>query len=321
MAGKQQQAAGSFMDLDFYSGGSAFFVPDGDYCCFFEVQYLEPEKKDGTKTGQKLVGVMMTAHSLTDPEKRGDGAYTRFYSMGQEAGKSWAPDPDTGKGIVPLANGEGKPLPKMTNWNLFLLSLYDSGMPKGAIQDVGGLDGGHYHLENQPEPAERKAFRTTAATGDAEQAQPQRNNNNNTVAVVTDILAAPWNGEGGMPEEAATKPNGKVKGAASKPVQVAPKTAPKTAAKAAVSGEPDAADVEVAAQNAVSNVLGKYPNGCTKLVLKTQVFPALKKSDGDVMAQAVVSTFFGDDETLSGLLEGLRHKLDGSKVVPMSEDE
>jgi hypothetical protein len=135
-----------------------------------------------------------------------------------------------------------------------------------------------------------------------------------TIAVVSEILedGKPWEGTGGVPEEASA-PKTKVAG---KPAVAAPKTAVKAAPKA-VEPEPEGNEgVEVAALSGISSVLEKNPKGCQKLILRTGTFKAVNSSDGAEMAQAVIDTYFATDAALNGLLGQAGFKLVGTTVTP-----
>ena len=63
----------------FVAGGG---LPEGQYALEFEVQNYQAKKADGSTAGPSRLGVMVTAHSLTDPSAE---PRNQFYSMGTKA--------------------------------------------------------------------------------------------------------------------------------------------------------------------------------------------------------------------------------------------
>lgn len=288
----------NFGDLSFYSGG--FSLPEGDYALLFNVKM-----HDGfgtNKKGPMRLGVMVDAHSLTDPSA---DVRQVFYSMGSGADKSYAPNPETGKGLVAIPGGPGGGANNSTNWAILLKSLYDAGLPQGTFRnDLTVLDGIHVHMVLVPEPEERKGFQQ--ATGEAG-TEPRVDRKIPVVSEIKDD-GKPWEGTGGIPA-AGAKPK-----AAAKP---AAKAAPAAAAKPAA--QPAAAtddDVQTAAIDSVAAVLGGSPAGVLKAILKTKTFNHAKETFGDDMAQAVVDTYFSTDANLATVLDQLEYKIQGLKVVP-----
>lgn len=299
----------NFGDMAMYTMGSS--VPEGNYALEFLVQN-EPDS-DYNKNRQKRIGVLVTAHSISDPAD----IKAKFLSMGSKTHEVFAPNPDTGKGLVLRAGVQGGgTIPSSCNWGLFLKSMYDSGLPQGIFtNDLSVLDGVHAHLANIPESEERKGFKPRkAATSEVEE-EPKFEGSGTTLAV-TEILegGAPWEGGGGIPEAAATKPVAVTVKAAAKPNgKVAPaKPAAKTAAPATV---PSDDDVMEAAINGVTAVLEKNPNGVGKMILKMGTFKSVTATVGDEIAQAVQS-LINNDENLGMVIEQLGYKLEGQKIVP-----
>lgn len=298
----------NFGSLDMYVAGGG--LPEGDYVMAdLTVQMYQAETKAGVKRGEPRLGVMITFLPLHDPKE--ENARTQFYSMGGAADKSFAPNPETGKGLVPIPGGSGTTLNNSTNWAMLLKSLYDCGLPEGIFNnDVSVLEGTWVHITNVPEPEERKGFVNRAATGEAAPEQRQ----NNTVAIVSEIKddGKPWEGSGGIPEAAAppVKPAVKANG---KPAVAAKKTAAPPPPAAEAAGDED---VQSAAVNGISAVLEKNPNGVGKLILRTGTFNAVKAASGDDMASAVIDTYFGDDATLSALLGTVGYTVSGLMVKP-----
>lgn len=298
----------NFGSLDMYVQGGG--LPEGDYVMHdLTVQMYQAQTLAGVKRGEPRLGVMITFIPLSDPKE--ESARTQFYSMGGNADKSFAPNAETGKGIVPIPGGAGTTLNNSTNWAILLKSMYDSGLPEGIFSnDVSVLEGTHVHITNVPEPEERKGFRNTAMTGEAG-AEPRQSN---AVAIVTEIKddGKPWEGTGGLPDVAP----------APTPAKVAPKLAGKVQPikKTATPPPPaeDAGDegIQVAAISGISTVLEKNPNGVSKLLLRTGTFKAVKDSEGDDMATAVLDTFFGDDAMLNSLLGQVGYVVAGALVKP-----
>lgn len=300
----------NFGSLDFYSGG--FQLPEGDYALEFEVVMNQATDKNGTPKGPMRLGVMLTAHSLTTigpPQQQ-------FISMGSKAHESFAPNPDTGKGLVAVPGGAGSTANNKTNWYFFLKSMYDTGLPEGTLtNDFTVIDGVWVHTQNVPEPEDRKGF-GSAQTGEVEQER-----RNGLMTVVGQILdgGKPWEGGGGIPVEGAPA--------------VAPKAGPKAVARPAARPAVRAAapapvveeaapagdeDVLTAAVNGATAVLEKSPNGCTKLLMRTGTFKAVQTAAGDDMAQAVIETFFGSDAALNTVLNTLGYAVVGASVKPQA---
>lgn len=290
-----------FGALGFYFGGS--ILPEGDYAMEFNVIMHQGTKQDGSPAGPARLGVMITAHPLS-----GGDPSDQFLSMGTKASESFAPDPETGKSLVAVAGGPGLNPNNKTNWFYFLKSLYDCGLPEGIFEnDLTTIDGIHVHTQNIPEPEDRKSF--GARTGEA---GAEERRGGGLMPVVSEIKedGKPWEGTGGLP---SAKPAGKKAApvAARAPVRAAAKAAP----VAAVENE----DVEASALNAVAAVLEKSPNGCTKVALRTGTFKSLNDTAGDEMAQAVLDTYFGSDDTLNALVNQLEYSVQGVMVKPMAK--
>ena len=304
--GKKNVAQGvNFGDADMYVAGGG--LPEDDYLMReLNVELYQATTQAGVSRGPVRLGVMITFQSLTDREA---DERKQFYSMGTAASKSFAPNPDTGKGIVAIPGGPGQTLNNTTNWSMFRQSLEDSGLPKGIFtNDVSVLEGTWVHISNVPEPAERKGFVRGAATGEA---GAEEVNRPGSVAVVSEILegGSPWDNGGGEPEEAAA-PAKAAKGKA-----LAKPKSGRAAPKASEKSEEEA--IKAAAINGIATVLEKYPDGCPKLIFRTQAFKAVGDSEGAEMAQAVVETYFATPEALELLLAEVSFTLDNGKVVPV----
>src|ERR1700723_452857 len=289
----------NFGDLNMYAAGGG--IPPGQYALEHTVQMFQAENKAGQKLGESRLGVMVKAHSLSDSSHQGDGAYTAFYSLGTNAHKSFAPNPDTGKSLVAIPGGSGSTLPDSTNWSLLLKSYYDSGLPAGVFSnDISVLDGTHVVIAHVPEPEERKSF------GSATMENAGTERKNRTISVVSEILddGKPWEGTGGIPTGATAVPVTKVNGA----VKPTPISKPGTKATPAS----DEADVLSAAVNSGSEVLEKNPKGMAWLPFRTGTFSAVKKTYGDDMAQAVQDAYFTNDDGANSLLNQLGNEKAGA---------
>lgn len=291
----------NFGSLDFYVAGGG--MPEGDYALEFIVLMFQAKKLTGANAGPERLGVQIKAHPLAGGEPR-----EQFYSMGGNAHLSFQPDPETGKGLVAVPGGPGSNLNNQTNWAIFLRSLYDSGLPIGIFEnDLSVLDGVHVHMANIPEPEERKGF-GASKTGEAgEERKP------GLIAVVTEIKedGKPWEGTGGLDiaaPKAAPKAGPKAVAAPAK------KAAPAPVAEETGEGE----DVSEAAIQGTSSVLEKSPQGVTKLALRTGTFKAVNEKLGGEMANAVINTYFGSDDTLNVLLGQLGYVVAGGQVKPQA---
>lgn len=290
----------NFGNMEGYSSGGG--LPEGDYCWTdLTLEMFQPTKQDGTKVGPAKLACKITMVPLGGGEAR-----EQHYSLGTNAHQSWQPNPETGKGLVPVPGGPGTPPNASTNWAFLVKSLYDSGLPQGILNDdLSVLEGIHVHMANVPEPEERKGFQ--AKTGEAGETQGPK-----TIAVVTEIKddGKPWEGTGGVPTETAAKPNGKVQHIA-KPASTATKTAPTQSAAASD-------DDETIAIKGVSTVLmdPKHSNSIGKLMLRTSTFKTLSGSHSPEVVQRVLNAYFGSEVALSSILAPLGYKVSGTNVVP-----
>lgn len=301
-----------FGDLDFYVGG--FTLPEGRYALEFDVRMHAGTKADGTPAGPARLGIMIGAYPLT-----GGPASNQFLSLGSKAHLSFAPDPNTGKGLVSVPGGPGANANNKTNWFLFLKSLYDCGLPAGIFQnDLTTIDGIWVQTQNIPEPEERKGF-GAAKTGEA----VEEKRGPSLIPIVTEILdgGKPWEGSGGFeglgeeaapatPATPAARVAPKAPGAPIRPAAVAP------AAPAAEA--PADEDTLTSAINGISAVLEANPKGCTKLLLRTGTFKAVSGSAGAEVANAVLNQFFGTDAALNSVLGSVGYVVQGGNVVPQA---
>lgn len=295
-------AAFAFGDMGSYSQGGG--LPEGDYVwkdCTVQMYQAPPNQTTGKTSGPPRLGVMITLVGLKDGDER-----TQFYSMGTKAHESFAPNPETGKGVVPVPGGPASTFNNSTNWAILLKSLYDSGLPIGIFtDDVSVLEGMHVHMANIPEPAERAGFQS--ATGEAAGERKP-----GTISVVTEIKddGKPWEGTGGVPEASPKAPAAK---SAATPRTMA-KAAPAPTPAAPVGSEVDE-DLSTIAVNAISSVLEKFPDGCPKVQLRTGSFKIINGKEGQGKATEVINTFFNSDKTLNDLLGPLGYKAVGSNIM------
>lgn len=300
------------LDADYSAGGG---LPEGDYRLTFDVM-MEPPRKDGTQSNrQPRLGVLLTATPINAAGQDADEPKTKFYSFGGKAHLSYAPDPNTGKGIIAIPGGAGVQPSTKSNWAMLLKSMYDSGMPKGVFtNDVSVMDNVLVHMHEVPEPEERKSYGRTSKTGEAALDVEEERQGNGKVSIVSEI-------KGGVEwwEEApAAAPAAPVRAAAKAPA-LAPKPAAAAARKPATAPAPPAAeevDLSEVAINAVGEVLGTSPTGLSKVALKTKTFTFVKTASDDATAQAVIDTYFGTDADLNGLLNQLDYGVSGVMVKP-----
>jgi hypothetical protein len=286
-----------------YTGGGGF--AEGNYALEFDVLMYQPVSQAGMNMGPEKLAVRVTCHAL--PFSDGEQPRLQYYSLGSKAHLSFAPNPETGKGLVAVPGGPATSLNDSTNWAVFLKSLHDAGMPEGTFSnDISVLDGIHVHMQNQPEPESRKSMRNSKTGEAAEEIK-----NSGFIAVVSEILpgGAPWEDGGGLPGSEPVK---------TAPAKAAPKAAAKAAPKAAVVTAPagDEDDIETAALAGVSAMLEANPKGMKKLPLRGGVFKHLNAQYGNDITQAVIATYFTTDEKLNELLGPVGFVVKGTDVVP-----
>jgi hypothetical protein len=279
-------------DESIYTGG--FTIPEGIYTWKDVSVVMHAGFKENSNQKARL-GVMITLV----PEDAPTEEKKQFYSFGSNADKSFAPNPHTGKSVVLVPGAVGNTLPDSTNWNVLRKSLMDSGLPSGVfVGDFSVFIGLRAHMVSVSEPEERKGF-AQSQTGEA-QAEPRRTNQ---IAIVTEILHGPWDGE-------------EVK----KPATTAKPLAKPAAKKVEPEPEPEETatddDVKAVAVAAISDVLEKEPEGTLKLKARTTAFGIIKKKHGDDAAQAATEQFFSNDNAFNSILGELGYKVAGPKIVP-----
>jgi hypothetical protein len=307
----------NFGDMGMYSGGA--FIPADNYCMFFTVCMHQPLDKNNQPKGPNNLGVMVDFYPLSNPVE--EAKLQKFYSMGSKAAESFAPNADTGKGIVPIPGAKGGTLNDKTNWMALLKSLYDSAMPAGVfVNDISVLDGLWAHVDNVDEDPERANFQSATAEVQGAPRKPGK------IAVVTEILegGAPWEGGGGLENIAAAKPAAPAARPAARPAAPAAPAARPAAARPpirqAAPPPPPPADegAKDAAIQGTYEVLIKNPNGMPRLSLRNETFKAVQAAAGDEVAGAVINEYFdAGDDVLSSLLAENGFKLDGKQVKPL----
>jgi hypothetical protein len=331
----------NFGDISMYSGGA--FIPEGNYCLYFYVmQYQPTDKTTGAPKGKSNLGVMIHFYPLSNPTE--EAKLEKFYSMGQKADESFAPNPDTGKGVVLIPGAKGQTFNDKTNWFLFLNSLMQSGLPPGVFtNDATTIDGVWVHIASMDEPAERSTYAkaTSEVALDADR-KPGK------IAVVTEILegGAPWEGGGGLPAApvevaapAAVAPRAATPvarpvaaPAAARPATVAPRAAAAPPTPRPVAPRPPAAaahapiapsavaneDVRTHAINAVGDVLASNLNGISRVALRTSTFASAEKKVGQEIAGQIINEFFepAGQANLENLLGEMGYKIVGPMVKP-----
>ncbi len=315
----------NFGERSFYSSG--FLLPKGQYALYFAAIMFQPERG---QTPPRL-GIEVTAYDLTNPATE----HKQFYSMGQNADKSFMPNPDTGgKTLLPVPGGPASGMAGMTNWSVFLDSLYNAGLPEGVFtNNLTAIDGVWVNIDHEPEPSERKNFKSKTAEGGAQQ---QQSNVQRNIAVVTDILdgGKPWEGTGGIPAApaapapAAARPAAVARPAAAPaarpaavaptPIRRAPAPAPAPVVAAAADTAGEEAEIKTAAIAVMSDLLGSTPQGMSKLLFKNNTFKGVQAAYGDDMAQAVLDSFFVSDDALTGVVGELGYGLKGPMVAPLA---
>lgn len=302
----------NFGDMAFYTSGGGQ-IPEGNYILYFDSVVHQFEKQTGEKAGPEFLAVRASAYEFDNPTAEPRLAY---YSMGRKAIESFLPNPDDeGKSLVAVPNGPAKSLNEMSNWAIFLKSLYNSSMPEGVFtNDLRTIDGVWVHISNIPEPEQRKQMGSNL-TGDG-QSGPRKSQE---IAVVSEILegGAPWEGGGGMPEE---KPKAKVAGkiapkAPTAPTRPAPKPQPKPAA---VVEEATDDDLAAAAMVVAGKIIEASPEGIAKTLLRVNLFKDATKTHGQEMAQKILDTYFTNEEATNTFLAELGYTLNGPRVVPIA---
>ncbi len=289
-----------FLRLDTYTTGAG--LPDGDYLWVdLSVLMHTPTKKDGTVVGPPKLAVRVTMdppNGAQTVEERKD----HVYGMGTKAHLAFQPDPETAKRIIPIPGAPAANIYESSNFHLLLKSLYDSGMPADyVLDDLRALEGITVHIHNIDEPAERAGFKTQNQT--EVQDAPRKPNK---IPVVSQIIKAPWLGNMAAPKPVA--PVAHVSLAAPAPVALPVNGAP------VVSTEP-AMDDESTVVQTIITLLDAAPNKSTnKLSLQTGAFRILKAHPN---CQAMMNTYFSNNDNLTALLSQLGFGMDKGVISPI----
>lgn len=288
-------------ESDVYS--QSFDLPEGDYVWSdIDVRMWSGFNAEKSQNATPRLGVMITVVPLKQPDAE---PRMVFYSMGTKAAESFAPDPDTGTGIIATGQGTGK-LPPNTNWIILIKSLLSAGLPKGIFtNDVSVFKGLHAHMALVPEPAERGSYK--AATGEAPEQEEKKYAR--SISIVTEILdgGKPWEGT-----SAARKPNGAPKPTIVK--SVAKVNQPEPVAEA------EDEDVKTAAMGSFAEVISKNPPNkpLTKAMFRVNVSKEVIKTYSDQdMVDAVASTYLDNEEALGALLGELGYHVAGLMIKPL----
>jgi len=316
----------NFGDPSMYSGAS--FIPDGDYCMTFDaVLHTAVDKNTGVARGKARLGVMVNFYPLSNLTE--EGKLQQFYSMGSKAHESFAPNPETGKGFVPVPGAKGGSFNDKTNWMMLLNSLWQSGMPVEVLSnDFTTIDGVWAHVTNVDEPAERATYKSNTAEIQQEERKPGK------VAVVSLILegGAPWEGGGGFEAPAATPPVqappvrpgprpvpavapvAATRPAGPRPVVAAPRTAPAPAPPPASAQTEQ--DLRTEAITSISDVLTKKPNGLPRLLLRNETVKYFDVNGKSTVGAAVIAAYFEPSgaDALQSLLGEMGYFVDGAQV-------
>ncbi len=325
----------NFGELEQYSGST--FIPAGKYCVYHNVVLHQAvDKTTQAPKGPPRLGVMIDFYPLANPVE--EAKIQQFYSMGSKAHLTYAPNPDTGKGVVLVPGGPQSNLNDKTNWFFYLDSLYQSAMPKGVFtNDLTTIDGVWVTITHVPEPAERAGFRSNTAEVQQEERKP------GLIAVVSQIEegGAPWEGGGGFPAApvAAAAPAPRAVAARPGPPSARPNGAPAPATKAPAAPRPaarpvaavappppaqvsglDPEDIKAWASTAINESIVKKPNGLPKTILRNETFKYLEKEAGAEVAGAVITSFFeaGGEANLMTVLGELGYTAQGPQVKPLA---
>lgn len=300
----------NFLDMGMYSGGA--YIPDGNYILFHNIIMHQATDKQGTPKGPARLGCMVDFFPFDNPVE--EAKLQQFYSMGSKAHESFAPNPDTGKGLVLVPGSKGGNLNDKTNWFEYLKGFFNSGLPEGiGLNDISAIDGTHAHITNVEEPADRQSFQSN--TSEVEQAQRKPGK----IAVVTEILegGAPWEGGGGIPEAGVATSSKLAPKLVGNPAKAPVKITPKAPVSAPEPETDDLAELKDLASDAMANELAKAPaTGFPRATLRTKVFTAIKKSHGEEVASSIVTNFFENEDNLAVVLGEMGYSVQGLNVKP-----
>jgi hypothetical protein len=334
-------AAGpNFLDNDWFSTGGGFDLPPGVWTLFHTLTYGGLIKKDGTEApNSKALRCEITAYmchedgTLVQDAEGGLTVHEVKIGLGRKAHESWMPNPETGKSLVPVPGGKAQPSSVLSNFGLYIKSLYDSGLPKGtATNDISAIDGIIVRTENQDAPEERKSISTRrASTGEIGEEEQKRADSK--VLTVVELLenGKPWEGTGYaldadgalvfQGEAAAPAPKSAAVAAKAPAARAASGAAKSTAAAPRIAAKAAPAPVEEAAEEAVDDesyaeiaeaALAKAIADTKAPVTKGKVKMAAYAAVGDeTLASAITDLFWATDDKLNLALGKLGMKLGG----------
>lgn len=304
---------------------SSMGIPEGRYACWFDLMMHHFTKADGTPgKGPEQLKVRVTAWpidengvSLSRPE---DEPKYGYYGLGSKAHLSFAPDPATGKRLLPLPGGTSTKFTNLSNWGVFRDSLRGCGMPnKFVTSDFTPLDGVWLRFTVVAAPEGRKALRA-GKTADVEEQDADRPD---TVSVPLEAIdgGRVWDGQAGGLLEAAPAPAARP--APGRPAPPAAKAAaagrpaPRAAAAPApVAAEEETEDVATVATNAIASFFEDPKNvkGAAKAALRTFVFRTVSETVSPDMGQQVLNAYFEDVAVLGGILGEFGYVINGAMI-------
>lgn len=320
-------------DDSFYFGGMG--IPEGNYVCYFTTQMFQPTKMNGQPSGfPAFLAVMLTPYPIQKTGEIGEPMDAVPLGCGTNAHKSFQPSADS-KGFDAIPGGTASGMAGTTNWNLFRNSMKEcNGEPLPASSDLSVLDGIWVHIQNVPEPEERTKFKSSRKS----EAQILAEANGDVVEdvvrgpklvpVVTEILEGgkPWEGGGGLgqaaPAPVAVAAPRPVAGphAVAAPARRVPVAPPAPVAapieeEAAVLSDEDLAIIAMQGATDYLSATAKAANWSgTSIQLRTGVFAAVAKAQGNDIANAVLEMYFGSEENVNVLVNQLGFKQVGNKV-------
>lgn len=306
------------MENSFYSGG--FLVPQGYYVITdMTVMLYRGHKGDQPE----VLGCMVSFVPLTDPKE--ENKKSQFYGFGSQAHKSFMPNPQHGKGIVPIPGAPATGFNESTNWNIFRKSFFDCNLPQGIVTDrVDPLEGTWVYLQHIPEPEERKSFNTNSTAEVQQTARADKK-----IAVIGQILdgGKPWEGTGGWPAGPVNVGNGHAPAPVAASTLVRPATAPLMPPTPQFTPPPppappagmDTVDIQTHAMNAIADTLEKLAIAGQvapqRLAVRNDVFNLVATKSGEQTATAVLTQVIDIPQNFETILGSLGYKTQGPLVV------
>lgn len=327
----------SFGSMDFYSGSRS--IPENDYALEFNWQNFTPKKPDGTPLGTMRLVVMVSHYPMT-----GGNVIEFPLGVGEKAHESFQPDPDNPKCLLAVPGGPGQSISKLSNWGIYLGSLYhpvlepEAGLPEGTLDnDFSVIDGLQAHVMMQPEPEARKNLPKSTT---AELQGDDQRKGSGLVPMVMSILpdGKPWEGTGGFPDGATAPapaapvaptpaPARRAPAAPAARPAAAPAAAPRAAARPVarpttappVVAAPSGVDENLlaAATMAAADVFAKYPDGVERNAFRMELFKILQATSNAAEANAIVKPIFATDVALNQLVNPLSFIVENGNVLPM----